>query len=168
MLFWIIVLVVVIVVGVKALKNKFTEITEMGQQQRETMPQKPPEELVANSEVAALFAENICAMFNPGGEEYQWLMANSKERMVQLDFTKMGVLFTKIEVNQRRLKETNTYDVEKSGLGFGASGYQDLPNGKYVSAFRSFILNQIRTNCPNVTVDTQNYVKLKETAKKGW
>ncbi len=167
-MFWLIVLVVVIVVGVKALKNKFTEIKELGQQQRETMPQKPAEELMANSEVAALFAKDICAKFNPGGEEYQWLMTNSKERMVELDFAKEGVLFKKIEVNQRRLKETGTYEVEKLILGFGVSGYQDLPNGKYVSSFRSYILNRIRTDCPNVTVDTQNYVKLKETAKKGW
>lgn len=131
-------------------------------------PQENPEEVIAQSEVASLFATTICSAFNAGGEYFQWMIANSKERMVKLEFTKQGILIQRVEVNRNRLKETGTYNVDSSGIGFGASGYQDLPNGKAVSAFRNYILEEINQNCPYATASTDGYVKLDESAKKSW
>lgn len=130
--------------------------------------QKPVQEIkMEESEVALLFAEDICTKFSQGGEFFQWMMINSKERMVKLDFSTKGVLFTKIEVNRQRVKDSGTYDVEKTGLGFGATGYQDLES-RYVYAFRRFIVSEIKKNCPAVSVDENDYVKLLEIAKKSW
>lgn len=125
---------------------------------------------IQNSECGQLFASHLCAMFNPGSSQLQWLMANSKERMYKLDVFKNGVSLTQIEVNQRRLKETGTYDVDSEGWGFGASGYEDLPNSQYVSEFRSFLLSAMRENCPSITIifNGGDYIKLNEAAKKGW
>ena len=131
-------------------------------------PGVDPVAAIAQSEFAALFAQNVCQAFNPGGEHYQWMIANAKERMVKLDFTKQLVAFKKIEVNRHRLKENGTYDVETSAIGFGASGYQDLPNSGYVSAFRSYIEAAIRENCPSVTIDSDGYIKVAPNAMKSW
>lgn len=159
---WIILIgIVIVVVVVIIVKNKAAENEGAGMQE-------DPDVFMAKSEFAAKFAEYVCEMFNAGGEHFQWMMANSKERMFKLEFTKQGVLFKKIEVSRSRLKETGTYDVASSGIGFGATGYQDLPNGKYVSAFRRYILEEVKKNCPYVTVDTNDYVKLSEDAKKSW
>lgn len=123
---------------------------------------------IRNSECGQLFAEHFCAFFSPGGEQLQWLMANSKERMYKIDVFKNGVSLTQIEVNQRRLKATGTYDVDSEGWSFGASGYADLPNSQYVSEFRSFLLSAIKENCPAITFTDSNYIKLNEAIKKGW
>lgn len=125
------------------------------------------EKKIYNSEASAVFSQYFCAEFNPGGDYYQWLIANSKERMYKIQFLKEGVHLTLIEVNRLRLKQTGTYDVDTTGIGFGASGYADLPNGQYVSAFRSFLISEIENNCPVTFVDGQ-YIKLNESAKKGW
>ena len=125
------------------------------------------EKKIYNCEASAVFSLYFCAEFNPGGDYYQWLIANSKERMYKIQFLKEGVHLTLIEVNRLRLKQTGTYDVDTTGIGFGASGYADLPNGQYVSAFRSFLISEIENNCPVTFVDGQ-YIKLNESAKKGW
>lgn len=125
------------------------------------------ESRIRNSEAAHLFANAFCNMLSQGDEHYGWLMANSKERMYKLEVFKNGVQLTSVEVNRNRLKATGTYDVDCEGWGFGASGYEDLPNSNYVYAFRSYLIEQIKANCPNITF-TDDYIKLAETAKKGW
>jgi len=156
-----IVLIIIAVVVIVIVKNNVTSGSDQSLR-------ADPNEVMANSEFAALFAQNICAMFSEGGDHFKWMIANSQERMVKLEFTAKGVLFRRIEVNRHRLKETGTYDVDTSGLGFGASGYQDLPNGSYVASFRRYVLEEMKKNCPHVTVDADNYVKLAATAKKSW
>lgn len=123
---------------------------------------------IQNSECGRLFAAHFCACFNPGGEQLQWLMANSKERMYKIDVFKNGVSLTQIEVNQRRLKATGSYEVDSEGWSFGASGYEDLPNSQYVSAFRSFLLSTMQENCSAITFTDNDYIKLNEAVKKGW
>lgn len=123
---------------------------------------------IQNSECGQLFAECFCSFFNPGGAQLQWLMANSKERMYKIDIFKNGVSLTQIEVNQRRYKATGTYDVDSEGWSFGASGYADLPNSHYVSAFREFLLSEIKANCPAIKFTDNNYIMLNESIKKGW
>ncbi len=123
---------------------------------------------IQNSECGQLFATYFCACFNPGGNQLQWLMANSKERMYKIDVFKNGVSLTQIEVNQRRLKATGTYEVDSEGWGFGTAGYEDLPNSQYVSAFRSFLLSAMQENCPAITFADNDYIKLNEAVKKGW
>ncbi|MBQ6543763.1 MAG: hypothetical protein IJL77_05180 [Clostridia bacterium] len=125
-------------------------------------------ETIRNSECAHLFADALCGMFSEGGDQYKWLIANSKERMCQLFFSKEGVSIKRIEVNRIRLKETGTYDVDSQGWGFGASGFQDLPNSKYVWEFEWFVKEKIKECCPNIELREGNYVALKESAKKGW
>lgn len=122
---------------------------------------------IRNSEAAHTFAMGFSKMLNEGDEHYQWLLANSKERMLKMEVFKNGIGITYVEVNRIRLKETGTYDVDKEAYTFGAAGYQDLPNSKYVYAFRRFLIDEITKNCPNVTF-SDDYIKLKETAKKGW
>ena len=126
------------------------------------------EQRVQNSECGQLFAKYFCAFFNPGGEQLQWLMANSKERMYEIEVSKKGVSLKQIEVNRRRLKSTGTYDVDTEGWGFGASGYADLPNSRYVSAFRDFLFSTIKENCPAVKFIDNECIMLNETVKKGW
>lgn len=123
---------------------------------------------IYNSECGDLFATHFCKYFNAGDVHFQWLISNSKERMFKMEFYKEGVVLKQIEVSRRRLKETGTYDVGSEMWGFGASGYADLPNSQYVSVFRKFLLEQIEENCPDITVDNNDYIKIKETAKKGW
>ena len=124
-------------------------------------------EAIRNSECANLFANVLCEMFNEGGDQYKWLLANSEERMVEISFAKNGVGLKQVEVNRIRLKETGTYDVSSQGFGFGASGYQDLPNSKYVWEFEFYIKEQMKKRCPNIYF-TNNYIKLSNSAKKGW
>lgn len=125
-------------------------------------------ERVENSECAAVFSRAICATFSEGGEYYQWLLANSKERHIKMDVYKDGVGFELIEVNHRRYKETGTYTVNTEGIGFGPSGYADLPNSKYKDVFERFLRDAIKENCPNVEFIDYCRIKLKECAKKGW
>ncbi len=125
------------------------------------------EQKIYSSEAGAVFSQYFCDAFNPGGDYYQWLIANSKERMYKIEFFKEGVQLTLVEVNRHRLKETGTYNVDTTGVGFGASGYADLPNGQYVNVFRSFLISEIENNCPVTFVDGQ-YIKLNENVKKGW
>lgn len=125
------------------------------------------EKKIYNSEASAFFSQYFCAAFNSGGAYFQWLIANSKERMIKIQFFKEGVHLTLLEVNILRKKQTGTYDVDTAGVVFGESGYADLPNGQYVSAFRSFLISEIENNCPVTFVDGQ-YIKLNESAKKGW
>lgn len=160
---WIVLIFVVVIIFIVV---KYTN--NVANDSVEQMPKENPVEVMKKSEVAALFAANMRVMFNAGGEEFQWLMENANERMVKLEFTKQGILLRKVEVNRHRLKETGTYDVETTGLGFGASGYQDLPNGSFVSAFRSYIFDDMKINCPYITVDADGYVKLADNAKKKW
>lgn len=127
-------------------------------------------EKIRNGEAGIAFANAICNMFSPGGNGYQWLMQNSKERHVQLSVSKSGVMLVFVEVNQYRYKQTGTYDVDKKGFGFGASGYQDLPNSKYVNAFTLYLVEQLRTRCSGITCNNYSgwIIKLEESAKKGW
>ncbi len=132
-------------------------------------PQESPAEIdsrIRSSEAGKLFAQEFIAMLNPGDDHYQWLMAGN-HRMYELKTFQNGVQLIKVEVTQERLKATGSYHVDEEGWGFGASGYQDLPNRKYVDVFQRFLLEQISENCPNVIVD-ENYIKLRPTAKKGW
>ena len=125
---------------------------------------------VENGECAKLFRDIICEFFQEGNDRYAWLMANSEERMFKLEFFKNGVKMTHIEVNQTRFRKTGTFDVKVETWGFGASGYEDLPNGRYVYAFRRFILNGITERCPTVEIRDSNgdYIALKRGVKKGW
>ena len=125
------------------------------------------EQRIQNSECGQLCAEVFCSFFNPGGEQLQWLMANSRERLYNIKVFNDGVSLTQVEVNRRRLKETGTYDVDTEAWGFGTSGYADLPNSQYVSAFKSFLLSAIQKNCPSVVV-VNDAIKLNESTKKGW
>lgn len=123
---------------------------------------------VRNSECGRLFSQMICFFLSEGDDHYQWLMANSGERMFKIEVAKQGVLMKWIEVSRRRLKETGTYDVNTEGWGFGASGYQDLPSSSYVSAFRSYLFESIENECPNIEIVDGDYIKLKSSAKKAW
>lgn len=121
---------------------------------------------ISNSECADLFANVFKVILNEGDEHYQWLMQNSRERMFKLQVFREGVSIKYIEVSRSRLKQTGTYDVDEEGWGFGASGYQDLPNSSYVYEFKRYLIQQILSNCPNVSIVDNEYIKLKETAKK--
>ena len=66
------------------------------------------EQRIQNSECGQLCAEVFCSFFNPGGEQLQWLMANSRERLYNIKVFNDGVSLTQVEVNRRRLKETGT------------------------------------------------------------
>lgn len=126
------------------------------------------EQRIQNSECGQLVARVFCELFSPGGEPFAWLMANSKERMYQLDVFKNGIKLTQIEVNQRRLKETGTYNVDYEGWSFGASEYADLPNNQYVNVFREFLVSEIAQNCPAVRIIDGKNIMLNESVKKGW
>lgn len=123
---------------------------------------------IRNSEAGQLFANAFCDMFSQGGDFHSWLMGNTRERMVKLEVYRNGVSLKKVEVNQYRLRQTGSYDVDEQGWGFGASGYADLPNSSYVSAFNSYLREQITSRCPNITITSDGYIKLSEAAKKGW
>lgn len=129
---------------------------------REEIAQK-----IQNSECGQRFAEHFCTLFSPGGEQLQWLMANSKDRMYRMEVFKNGVSLTQVEINQRRFKATGTYDVDREGWSFGASGYADLPNSQYVNAFRSFLISTMQENCPSIKFSDNN-IFLNEAIKKGW
>lgn len=116
------------------------------------------------------FAETFCKFFSGRNEHLLWLMTNSKERMFKIEVFKDGILLKQIEVSRARLKQTGTYDVDSEGWGFGASGYEDLPNSRYVSSFRQFLFGEIKDNCPAVifTDEVNGYLKLADNVKKSW
>lgn len=126
------------------------------------------ESRIRNSEASQTYANAFCNMFSEGGELYSWLMVNPKERMVKLEVYRNGISLTQIEGNRHRLKQTGTYDVDQQAWGFGASGYADLPNSRYVTALDSYLKNQISSRCPNITISYEGNVKLSETVQKGW
>ena len=125
---------------------------------------------IRSSAAGQKFANAFCSMLSEGNEHYQWLMVNSKERMYRLNANKSGVQLQSVEVNYYRLKETGTYDVNTETWGFGASGYEDLPNARYASALERYIIEQINSRCPNITTTFNDgwCIRLSETAKKGW
>lgn len=134
-------------------------------------PKESMEEITArvrNSECGQLFANAIAGFFTEGDAHYQWLMANSKERMYTLEVFKNGVRLKRVEVSRIRLKETGTYDVDSEVWGFGASGYSDLPNSRYVDALRNFIFESIKRSCPYIQIVDNEYIKLNPSAMKGW
>ncbi len=158
---WFILLVIAVVIVVMV-KNK----NDRGNYES----QGSEDEKIARSEVSLMFAEHICGLFSEGGDYYQWLMVNTKERHIRMDFTQRGVSCQKIEVNRHRLQETGTYVEDEEGFGFGASGYQDLPNGKYVQAFRRYILKELTTRFPYIIINNADCdcIKISESAKKSW
>lgn len=158
---WII-LVVIVVAAVIVAKNK----GDRGNYEA----QGPEDEKIAQSEVSLMFAEHICGLFREDGDYYRWLMVNTKERHIRMDFTRQGVHCQKIEVNRYRLQEKGTYVEDEDGFGFGASGYQDLPNGKYVQAFRRYILKALTTRFPYLVINNADCdcIKISESAKKSW
>lgn len=125
-------------------------------------------ERIQNSECTRIFVNAFCTFFNEGDEHYQWLLANSRERMYEFDVFRDGVVLKQVEVNRGRYKQTGTYDVDSEGWGFGATGFDDLPNSKYVWEFKSVLLNAIKENCPNVVITDRKYIMLGDNAKKGW
>lgn len=125
-------------------------------------------ERIRNSECTRIFVYAFSAFFNEGDEHYQWLLANSKERMYEFDVFRDGVILKQIEVNRDRYKQTGTYDVASEGFGFGAAGFEDLPNSKYVWEFKWALLNAIKENCPNVVITDSKYIRLGDNVKKGW
>ena len=123
---------------------------------------------IRNSECAQLFSNVISSFLQEGDEHYQWLLTNSRERMYVIEVFRDGVRLKRVEVNRHRLRETGTYDVDGDGWGFGVSGYADLPNDKYLKAFKTFLFDEIKKNCPNIRFVDQNAVMLAESAKQGW
>ena len=123
---------------------------------------------IRNSEAAKLFSRAICSFFTEDDEHFHWLMGNSSERMYQLQVFQNGVSLKQVEVNQWRLKQTGTYDVDSEGWSFGASGFEDLPNSTYIRVFKRFLLDQIKENCPNVIIAEYDYIKLAQGVMKGW
>lgn len=124
-------------------------------------------ERVYNSECGKRIAHFICSYFDEGSEQLRWLMTNSGERMYKIEFYKDGIVFKQIEVSQRRLKETGTYDVAGERLIFGELGYEDLPNSKYVYAVRQLVYETIKEHCQKIKIQ-DDYIKLAEGVKKGW
>ena len=123
---------------------------------------------VENSDCAKLFSNVFCSFFNEGGDFLDWMMAKSKERMCKLVISKSGVLIKRTEVSRIRYKQTGTYDVDTNGWGFGPSGYQDLPNSDYVTAFKEFLTREIKENCPYIKFVDYETIMIADNAKKSW
>ncbi len=124
-------------------------------------------EKVVNSTCTAAFTHQLIHAFSPEGEQYQWMLANRKERYYSIDFNQTGVLLTWIEVNRRN--KDNAYVVDRNGWGFGATGYADLPNRKYVDEFKAHIISKMKQSCPNVEFfNNDNCIRLKESAFVQW
>lgn len=128
-------------------------------------------ERIRNSECGQLFASNFCKFLSAGDEYFQWLMANSKYRGIEIEVLTNGVRLVRFDTSQGRPTEYGyDYDVSREGWSFGAEGYEDLPNKEYVRAFQQFLFEQITDRCPDVTVkkDKKLYIRLKDNVKKGW
>ncbi len=122
---------------------------------------------IQESECSKLFVSHYVTAFNPGGEPYQWLLTNSKERHYQFQVNKIGVFLTQIEVN--RSNKENGYKVDSEGIGFGASGYADLPDSYHVQVFKAHLIDRMKALCPNIEFfDNDTRIRLKESAKKAW
>ena len=124
-------------------------------------------ERVRNSECTRMYINALCTFFNEGDEHYQWLLSNSKEHAYKLIVSKDGVLLQQMDFNHRRYKETGTYTVSNERYGFGASGFEDLPNSNYVYEFRKCLFEAITNKCHNVKF-AEDLILLSENAKKGW
>lgn len=119
---------------------------------------------IRNSECGQACANAFCKFFVAGDAHFQWLMADSKNRGFSIIVNKYGVKLIWVPVPG--------HGERTEGLGFGASGYEDLPNKEYVVAFVQYLYDQITDACPGVIIkkidDDALYIKLADNVKKGW
>ena len=127
---------------------------------------------IRNSECGQACANTFCRIFSKGDSHVQWLMANSKKRMLTMKIMKDGVHLIQIDRTQGRSTDYGyDYEVGRESWSFGASGYEDLPNKEYVTAFVQYLYDRIENECPNVELskkDNYIYVTLADNVKKGW
>lgn len=127
---------------------------------------------IRNSKCGQVFADNFVKIFSKGDSHLQWLMANSRKRMLTMKILKEGVQLIQIDRSQGRSREYGwDYEVGREDWSFGASGYEDLPNKEYVTAFVQYLYDRVINECPDVEVskkDNYIYVTLADSAKKGW
>lgn len=123
---------------------------------------------IKSSEAGEVFLKHFINELSPGEEWYSYLIADAAKRNVFLSFEKKGVI---VEFLNFRLRGS-TYTEKSSEIGFGASGYADLPNSDYVMAFYNFIKDSLALECPHLTVKSGNgwqiVIGINESAKKGW
>lgn len=119
---------------------------------------------IRNSECGQACANAFCKFFVAGDTHFQWLMVDSKNRGFSIIVNKYGVKLIWVPVPG--------HGEQTEGLGFGASGYEDLPNKEYVAAFVQYLYDRITNACPDVIVkkidDDALYIKLADNVKKGW
>lgn len=128
---------------------------------------------IRNSECGQVCAKTFCKIFSVGDPHIQWLMANSGKRMLTMKIRKDGIELIQIDRSQGRPAEYGgyTYEVGREGWSFGGSGYQDLPNKEYLTAFVQYLYDQIKYECPKVNVSKENdyiYITLADNVKKAW
>ena len=118
---------------------------------------------IRNSECGQSFANTFCKFFVAGDAHFQWLMVDSKNRGFTVKVYKYGVELIWVPVPG--------HGERTEGWSFGASGYEDLPNREYVTAFVQYLYDGIKNGCPDVIIkklDDSFYIKLADNVKKGW
>lgn len=134
-------------------------------------PKETPEEIrskIENSETSKVFLSLLTEMLSPGKEWYQYLISDTRNNRISLKFYKKGINIEFLNMSRSYFKNNETYTVDKTGIGFGSSGYADLPNSSYVYPFEKFIIDGLKNNCPFLEINSGNFISMKETEKKGW
>lgn len=126
---------------------------------------------IENAEASKVFLEHFVTRFSPDGDLYKYLIADTRDRSIFIKVVKQGVSIQYMNFSRSFYKANNTYTVDSEGIGFGASGYADLPNSSYVYEFERFLLSNLESLCPHLKISNSGseiVVHLKETAKVGW
>lgn len=128
------------------------------------------ESRINTSETAEVFKSFFLENFLIGSDWGNYLLKDTQYHSIHLEFDKRGVFVELLNSHPRYYKTNSTYVYNKEGIGFSASGYADLPNSSYVSAFKSYIFKALQENCGYLNVQDNGpiVVKYKESAKTGW
>lgn len=115
---------------------------------------------IHNSECAQECVKTFCKIFSEGDSHLNWLMANSKKRMLTMKIMNDGVYLIQIDRTQGRPTDYGGYDysVGRESWSFGASGYSDLPSKEYLTAFVQYLYVQIKNKCPDVELSKRTII----------
>lgn len=134
-------------------------------------PKESSEEIyerLINSEATELFLDCVLHSFSPEGENYEFLMRDPKKNGIYLTFSKHGILRESFVYNSKIHTPKNTFTIDKSGIGFEASGYKELPNSSYVMIFEKIIMGELKNAYSYLRFGAFNCITIEEPSKKDW
>lgn len=131
------------------------------------------------NECAQLFSEHICSLFSPNTECLRWLL-DAERHHFEIEVETQGVTLVECDFTRQAMNDFKegliaSCKSDYASWGFGASGYQDLPDHDWAVAFKEYLLDEVRKNCRTIEVGngglisvSKEHIQELENAKKSW